>query len=108
MVESVAASTADAGRDGVTTMACTAATRRARRGGRMILPPRLARRVAAVQAMVVTPSRPASAVDAATLSTIAGACRDCEILRFRYLDHAGTASARAVEPHRLVNTGRRW
>lgn len=30
------------------------------------------------------------------------------MLRFRYQDHGGTASARVVEPHRLVNTGRRW
>jgi len=73
-----------------------------------ILPPRLGRRVAALQAMVVTPAKTASVVDGETISVIAGACRDCETLRFRYRDHAGTASARTVEPHRLVNTGRRW
>jgi predicted DNA-binding transcriptional regulator YafY len=73
-----------------------------------ILPPRLARRVAALQTVVVMPARKGSSVDARTLSTIAGACRDHEVLRFRYRDHAGTASARSVEPHRLVNTGRRW
>src|SRR5262245_23675852 len=72
-----------------------------------ILPPRLARRVAALQAMIVTPDRTASAADARTLSVIAGACRDLEVLRFRYSDYTGTASARAVEPYRLVNTGRR-
>jgi len=47
-------------------------------------------------------------VDARTLSTIAGACRDHEALRFTYRDHAGTPSSRSVEPHRLVSTGRRW
>jgi predicted DNA-binding transcriptional regulator YafY len=73
-----------------------------------ILPPRLGRRVAALQAIIVTPARAGSSVDARTLSAIAGACRDHEALRFRYRDHAGTASARSVEPHRLVNTGRRW
>src|SRR5260370_1285903 len=73
-----------------------------------ILPPRLGRRVAALQAVVVTPARTGSSVDARTLSTIAGACRDYEALRFRYRDHAGAASSRSVEPHRLVNTGRRW
>jgi predicted DNA-binding transcriptional regulator YafY len=31
-----------------------------------------------------------------------------ESLRFRYRDHGGTVSMRSVEPHRLVNTGRRW
>jgi predicted DNA-binding transcriptional regulator YafY len=73
-----------------------------------ILPPRLGRRVAALQAMIVTPAGAGSSVDARTLSTIAGACRDQEMLRFRYSDHAGKASARSVEPHRVVNTGRRW
>jgi len=73
-----------------------------------ILPPRLGRRVAALQAIVVTPAGASPAVDARTLSTIAGACREHEVLRFRYRDHAGTPSARSVEPHRLVNTWRRW
>ena len=73
-----------------------------------ILPPRLARRVAALQSVIVIPARAGSSVDARTISTIAGACRDHEELRFRYRDHAGTASARSVEPHRLVNSGRRW
>jgi predicted DNA-binding transcriptional regulator YafY len=72
-----------------------------------ILPPRLAGRVAALQTVVVTPSR-ASTVDPHMLSTLAGACRDCESLRFRYEDHHGKASARRVEPLRLVYTGWRW
>lgn len=73
-----------------------------------ILPPRLARRIAAMQAMVVTPSSQDSTVDARVLSSIATACRDLQTLRFRYRDHSGAASARSVEPHRLVHTGRRW
>jgi predicted DNA-binding transcriptional regulator YafY len=73
-----------------------------------ILPPRLGRRVAALQTVVVMPSRSGESVDARTLSVIAGACRDHEVLRFRYRDHGGTASVRSVEPHRLVHTGRRW
>jgi predicted DNA-binding transcriptional regulator YafY len=73
-----------------------------------ILPPRLGRRVAALQGVIVTPPRARSTVDARTLSAIASACRDLETLRFRYRDHVGTASARCVEPHRLVHTGRRW
>jgi predicted DNA-binding transcriptional regulator YafY len=47
-------------------------------------------------------------VDAGTLSIIAGACREHEMLRFRYQDRAGAATARTVEPHRVVNTWRRW
>lgn len=73
-----------------------------------ILPPRLARRVAALQAVVVTSGGPGASVDARALSTIAAACRDREALRFVYRDQSGTASARTVEPHRLVNTWRRW
>lgn len=73
-----------------------------------ILPSRLARRVAALQSAIVVPGRSDSAVDARILSAIAGACRDLESLRFRYRDHGGAVSARSVEPHRLVNTGRRW
>src|SRR5580693_1820258 len=41
-----------------------------------ILPPRLARRVMALQSVVVSPEGPGVAVDARALSTIAGACRD--------------------------------
>jgi predicted DNA-binding transcriptional regulator YafY len=73
-----------------------------------ILPPRLGRRVAALQSVVLTSSGPTAAVDARTLSTIAGACREHETLRFRYRDKIGVASTRSVEPHRLVNTWRRW
>ena len=47
-------------------------------------------------------------VDAQTLATIAGACRDREQLRFDYEGRAGETSSRRVEPHRLVYTGRRW
>jgi predicted DNA-binding transcriptional regulator YafY len=47
-------------------------------------------------------------VDGAALALLAAGCRDHERMRFRYLDHAGAASSRAVEPHRLVNWGRRW
>jgi predicted DNA-binding transcriptional regulator YafY len=73
-----------------------------------ILPSRLGRRVAALQTVVVMPTGRESSVNARTLSIIAGACRDGEVLRFRYQDHSGTASSRSVEPHRLVSTGRRW
>lgn len=73
-----------------------------------ILPPRLARRISALQLVMVTSKWDKSSVDAQTLSTIASACRDQEILRFSYSDHTGSPSAREVEPHRLVHTGRRW
>ncbi len=73
-----------------------------------ILPPRLGRQVAALQAVVVTPVVQPSSVDARTLTLIASACRDHQILRFRYHDQAGSESSRSVEPHRLVNLWQRW
>ena len=73
-----------------------------------ILPPRLARRVAALQSSIVVTGGAKSPVDARTLSAIAAACRDQEMLQFKYQDYSGAASSRSVEPHRLVHTGRRW
>jgi len=75
-----------------------------------VLPTRLGRRVDALQSYTVSAGAGWSGptVDGATLALIAAACRDRERLRFGYLDHAGTATSRAVEPHRLINWGRRW
>ncbi|WP_434596354.1 helix-turn-helix transcriptional regulator [Streptomyces sp. A5-4] len=47
-------------------------------------------------------------MDSDLLRALTAACRDHERLRFDYLDHAGTASRRVAEPHRVVNWGRRW
>ena len=47
-------------------------------------------------------------IDPECLTTIAGACRDRERLRFAYRSRDGTDSRRLVEPHSLVNLGRRW
>lgn len=78
-----------------------------------VLPPRLRRRVDALQAMTVParwdgggPGGPR--VDAATLTTLAQACRDDERLRFDYTAKGGESRVREVEPHRLVSLGRRW
>jgi predicted DNA-binding transcriptional regulator YafY len=75
-----------------------------------VLPSRLRRRVRALQAYTVAvPSDyPVPAVSADVLSTLVAACRDRERLRFDYLDHAGSATRRVVEPYRAVNRGRRW
>jgi predicted DNA-binding transcriptional regulator YafY len=73
-----------------------------------VLPSRLRRRVNALQAYTVPFDASGPTVDAETLATIAGACRDLVRLRFRYRTHEGTTSRRLVEPHRLVHTGRRW
>ena len=73
-----------------------------------VLPPRLRHRVMALHGFVVPLERRGPSVDANLLSSIAGACRDCECIRFRYQDRTGSPSLRAVEPHRLVHTGYRW
>jgi predicted DNA-binding transcriptional regulator YafY len=72
-----------------------------------VLPAHLRRRVAALgSATVAPPGGPT--VDPQQLTTIAAACRDCECLRFDYNSRDGTATRREVEPHALVNRGRRW
>jgi predicted DNA-binding transcriptional regulator YafY len=74
-----------------------------------VLPPRLRNRVAALHSFIVPiTGKWGPTVDAQALSAIAGACRDHEGIRFNYQDRAGAPSTRAVEPHRLVHTGRRW
>jgi predicted DNA-binding transcriptional regulator YafY len=74
-----------------------------------LLPPRLRKRIDALQAATapgVFGGGPA--LDAATLTTIALACRGEERLRFDYIPREGPGAARFVEPHRLVSLGRRW
>ena len=39
---------------------------------------------------------------------LAGCCRDTERLRFAYRARDGSETRREVEPHALVNLGRRW
>jgi predicted DNA-binding transcriptional regulator YafY len=73
-----------------------------------VLPSRLRRRVAALHSSIVPLASAGPKVNARTLSLIAGACRDHQGLRFGYRSRSGASSARVVEPHRLVHTGRRW
>jgi predicted DNA-binding transcriptional regulator YafY len=74
-----------------------------------LLPPRLRKRIDALQAATspgVFGGGPM--VDATALTTIAMACRGEERLRFDYTTRDGEAAVRHVEPHRLVSLGRRW
>jgi predicted DNA-binding transcriptional regulator YafY len=73
-----------------------------------VLPSRLRRRVRAIGSFTVPTLTAAPTVDAEVLATIASACRDQERLRFGYRTYAGAAGERTVEPHRLVQLGRRW
>jgi predicted DNA-binding transcriptional regulator YafY len=74
-----------------------------------LLPPRLRRRIDALQASTspgVFGGGPT--LDATTLTTIAMACRGEERLRFEYTARDADPAARHAEPHRLVSLGRRW
>ncbi|AEV82138.1 transcriptional regulator [Actinoplanes sp. SE50] len=74
-----------------------------------LLPPRLRRRIDALQAVTSPGANGFGPVlDAAVLTTIALATRGEERLRFDYDPREGTAARRHVEPHRLVPLGRRW
>lgn len=75
-----------------------------------VMPPRLRRRVDALNAMTVTAPWHATgpSVDSDVLTTAAQACRDSSRLRLDYTSAQGEPSQRTVEPHRLVTIGRRW
>jgi predicted DNA-binding transcriptional regulator YafY len=73
-----------------------------------VLPAHLRRRVAALGSATVAGPVTGPTVDPQHLTTIAAACRDSECLRFDYRSRDGTATRREVEPHSLVNLGRRW
>lgn len=74
-----------------------------------VLPARLRARVTALQThTVLVTHRAGPTVDPDVLTILAGVCRDRRQLRFDYDDRHGGATQRRVEPHRLVNAGRRW
>jgi predicted DNA-binding transcriptional regulator YafY len=74
-----------------------------------VMPPRLRRRVDALNAVTVPATWGAGpVVDAGVLTTVAQACRDEERMRFTYTGRGADTTERHVEPHRLVSLGRRW
>jgi predicted DNA-binding transcriptional regulator YafY len=73
-----------------------------------ILPSRLRHRVASLHAATEAVPTPGPRVDAAVLTTVAGAIRNRERLKFDYRSHDDTETRRDVEPHRLVAWGGRW
>jgi predicted DNA-binding transcriptional regulator YafY len=73
-----------------------------------VLPAHLRRRVSALGTATFTLPVAGPTVDPQQLTVIATACRDSECLRFAYRSRDGTDSRREVEPHSLVNHGRRW
>jgi len=73
-----------------------------------VLPAHLRRRVGALGSATFTLPAGGPTVDPQHLTVIATACRDSECLRFAYRRRDGTDSRREVEPHSVVNRGRRW
>ena len=73
-----------------------------------VLPARLRHRVAALSSATVPLPAGGPTVGPDVLTAIAATVRDHERLRFDYVGHDGGSSRREVEPHRLVNRGRRW
>jgi predicted DNA-binding transcriptional regulator YafY len=73
-----------------------------------VLPAHLRRRVGALGSATLTLPVASPTVDPQHLTVIATACRDSECIRFRYRSRDRTDSHREVEPHSLVNHGRRW
>ncbi len=73
-----------------------------------VLPAHLRRREQALGAMTTTLPDGGATVDPQMLTVLAGGCRDHECVRFVYEARDGTSGRRDVEPHALVNRGRRW
>jgi len=73
-----------------------------------VLPAQLRRRVRALGSATIAPPVAGPTVDPRHLTVIAAACRDRECLRFGYRSRDGADTRREVEPHSLVNLGRRW
>jgi predicted DNA-binding transcriptional regulator YafY len=73
-----------------------------------VLPAHLRRRVRALGSATIAPTVGGPTVDPQDLTVIAAACRDSERLRFSYRSREEVESRREVEPHSLVNLGRRW
>ena len=75
-----------------------------------VMPARLRSQVAAVHeaTTTLTSSQSDSLVDPDVLMTLARATRDHEHVSAGYVDRAGRATERRLEPYQLVTTGRRW
>jgi predicted DNA-binding transcriptional regulator YafY len=73
-----------------------------------VLPAHLRRRVQALGATTMSLPAPGPTVDPQCLTVLAGGCRDHVGVRFLYSARDGTSGRRDVEPHALVNRGRRW
>ncbi len=75
-----------------------------------VMPSRLRSQVSAVHdaTVTLTSNTSDSPVEPDVLMTLARACRDREHVAVSYVDRAGNATQRRLEPYQLVTTGKRW
>ena len=74
-----------------------------------LLPPRLHKRIGALNAATVSLAGQVERVDPEVLVALANACRDCRSVTLLYRDRVDRPSTRLIEPLRLAHTGnRRW
>jgi predicted DNA-binding transcriptional regulator YafY len=72
-----------------------------------VLPRRLRGRISAVRDHTQATGS-SGGIDPEVLIFLTGACRDHRRVRFDYTTRESAASRREVEPHRVVQVGRRW
>ncbi|MFS8198396.1 helix-turn-helix transcriptional regulator [Streptomyces sp. CWNU-52B] len=76
---------------------------------RQVLPPRIAGRVAEMDAALVhAPRIEEPQIASGMLLELAAACRRSERVTLTYRDREGRATVREIDPYRLVHTARRW
>ena len=73
-----------------------------------VMPDRLRQQISAVHHVAMALPRAIATAQPATFSALALACHRSHRVRFGYTDHHARASARHVEPFRLVHSGRYW
>jgi predicted DNA-binding transcriptional regulator YafY len=73
-----------------------------------VLPPRLRRRVSALSQVTSAFGVEGPRIDSDVLATLAGACRDGNLLRFAYVAGDRRSSRRRVDPAAVVYSGYRW
>lgn len=73
-----------------------------------VLPSRLRRRLDALRASIVRVADGGPRIEIGVVDMLASACAERRTAHFGYEDHAGHATRRTAEPHRLVLVGPRW
>ena len=72
------------------------------------IPMQLRGRIDALRSTIQYSADDSPTISAATLTAVAAAAHNHELLRFAYRGRAGEHSVRQVQPHTLVHSGNRW